>query len=172
MTTTARLVKRLDRVVERLGAPAVACRVDLNRLPGADADRLVALGRAVLAGAAPPAEVEELQVLLTRSITLTSDVGIARPFVMPPCLQIYWRLQKFSDTGFSLPGGNYRFNALCFADRERMMDLNFNYGWEPEAEEVWIVPLEDWDRGDLEQLFGLLWRSTPGGERAMWWRRE
>ena len=101
-------------------------------------------------------------------MTLTSADGISSPFVMPRGLELYWRLQKFANSGFTLPGGNYRFNGLCFAHRERLMDLSQQYGWEPEADSVCVAPLVDWEGDDLEELFGLLWRATPQIERNMW----
>ena len=158
--TTARLSARVDRLAARLGPTEAAYRVDLNLLTGAEADRLVVLGYAYVAGDASPDEAEELRGLLARSLKLTSDGSFPPPFPVPNSLQRYWRLLKFADSGFTLPGGNYRFNGLCFADRERLMDLSQQYGWEPEADIVCIAPLVDWEEDDLEELSGLLCRAT------------
>ena len=42
------------------------------------------------------------------------------------------------------------------------------YGWEPEADAVCIVPLVEWEEGDLEELFRMLWRAASRIERSMW----
>lgn len=127
-----------------------------------------ALEYAFLQGLMTPDETEELRGLLERSLTLTSDGGILPPFLVPRSLEQLWWRQKFAETGFDPPGGIYRFNALCCADRERLVDLSQQYGWEPEADTICIAPLAEWDEDDLKEPFGLLWRATPRIERSMW----
>lgn len=165
--TTARLAARLDRVSARVGVPEPNYRVDLNLLSGAEADRLVMLGYAYVAGEASPDEADELRGLLSRSLTLTSDGRVPPPFPVPNSLQRYWRFQKFADTGVSLPGGNYTFNNLSLGDRERLIELCKRYGWKPEAETVSIAPLAEWDDDDLEELRSLLLHAIPESERGM-----
>ena len=168
--TTVRLAARLDRVTARIRVPEPDYRVDLNLLSGAEADRLVMLGYAYVAGEASPDETEELRCLLRASLTLTSDGRVPPPFPVPSSLQRYWRLQKFADTGFSLPGGNYSFSRLSFGDRARLMELCEEYGWEPEADTVSIASLAEWDEGDLAELQHLFWLATSEQERPMWSR--
>lgn len=170
--TTVRLAARLDRVTARIRVPEPDYRVDLNLLTGAEADRLVMLGYAFLADTATPNETEELGCLLRASLTLTSDGRVPPPFPVPISLQMYWRFQKFADTGFSLPSGNYTFSRLSFGDRVRLMELCKQYGWEPLAEVICIAPLAEWDDGDLEELSRLLWQATSEIERDMWERRD
>jgi hypothetical protein len=169
---TARLSARVDRLSARMGSPEAHYRVDLNLLTGAEADRLVALGYAYVAGTTSADEAEELRGLLACSLTLTSDGGFPSPFFVPRSLERYWRLQTVATSGFILPGGNYRFNGLCFADRERLMDLSQRYGWEPEEDSVCIVPLAEWEQDDVEGLCRLLWQATSEQERSMWERRD
>lgn len=159
--TTARLAERLGKVSARIRVPEPNYRVDLNLLSGAEADRFVALAYAYVAGEASPDDVAELGGLLRASLTLTMGGRMPPPFSVPISLQRYWRHQKFAETGFSLPGGNYTFNNLSFGDRERLMELCEKYGWQHEADAVSIAPLAELDEGDLEELRRLLWRSIP-----------
>jgi hypothetical protein len=169
--TTARLVARLDRVLARIRVPEPELRVDLNLLSGPDADRLVALGYACVAGEASSDQKEEFDILVRACLTLTTDGKVPPPFPIPCSLQRYWRFQKFVDTGFTLPGGNYTFNSLSFSDRERLIELCQQYGSIPAADTVSIAPLAEWGHGDVVELFRLLWEATSEIERDMWVRK-
>lgn len=170
--TTRRLAARLDRVSARVTVPEPDCRVDLNLLSGAEADRLVGLLYAFVADTASSEEAEELVCLLRASLKLTTDGKVPPPFLVPSSLQRYWRFQKFADAGGWLPGGNYTFNHLCFEDRERLLTLSNRYGWDPEGDTATISPLQEWDQDDLGELCDLLYQATSEQERRMWSHRH
>lgn len=168
MSATARLGRRVSTVEQRSGHAHARLRIDLDRLTGVKADRLRVLVSRSLAGITTDAEASELKCLLYACLTLSEPTKVRNRFCVPKSLERYWRMQKYADTGYELPGGNYRFNGLWYADREQLLNLCRAYGWEPNDPEVCMSPLEGWARGDLEKLAEVLWWATPEMERAMW----
>ena len=83
----------------------------------------------------------------------------------PRGLQLYWRHQRFVNGEIELPLGNYDFRNLTFAAQARFQILCTQHGWEPEAEEVEIVPLSLWCEDDLSELCGLLKCAIPASEK-------
>lgn len=168
MSATARLGRRVSTVEQRSGHPQANLRIDVDRLTGAQADRLRVLVSRSLASITTDAEASELKCLLYACLTLSEPTKVRNRFCVPKSLERYWRMQKYADTGYELPGGNYKFNGLSYADRERLLHLCRFYGWDQEDPEPSIIPLNVWSASDLEVLADVLWGATPAIERKMW----
>ncbi len=165
MSKAARLGRRVANVEQRSGYVQARLRIDLDRLTGAQADRLRVLASQSLAGVTTDAEAAELKSLLYTSLTFSERTTPRNRFFVPKSLERYWRMQKYADTGYELPGGNYRFNCLSYAERERLLDLCRMHGWEPHEPEICIAPLGEWSKDHLNTLAGLLWQATPSIKR-------
>ncbi len=69
------------------------------------------------------------------------------------------------------PAGNYCFQLLKLANRERLMELCESYGWEPDSEDVDVAPIEEWSEDDYRELWALL-ASAVSPEEQRYWKAE
>lgn len=170
--STSRLRRRVACVEERFGVPETRLRIDVSALTGAEADRLRLLVSRSEANSATDAELDELNSLLATTLTVDDGTSGPSPFTVPKALERYWRFQSHVAPDWELPGGNYRFQSLSYAARERLLELCIQYGWQPDANVVCIASLSDWAEGDRETLADILWDATSVLEQEMWGRRS
>ena len=147
------LKARLDRMEATRAAP-VACP-DLSHLEGWEIDRLRELSE-LLKLKGPVPLLNEVGEIVARCPLLPPGVENTslRPR-FPQSLIRYWRWQGAVDP--RLPRGSFNAHKLCYASRDRLIELCLEYGWDDETDETDAIrPTDQWRDADLAELTEIL----------------
>jgi hypothetical protein len=149
----SRLLKaRLDRIEAAIGA--APREPDLSYLEGWEIDRLLEL-RELLEKGPTPQLLEEFEEIVARCPILPPGIETRLRPSFPQSLIRYWRWQGSVDP--RLPRGYFSARKLCYASRDRLIELCLEYGWDDETGETdAILPIDQWQSADLAELTGIL----------------
>jgi hypothetical protein len=149
----SRLKARLDRIDAAIGAAPPVCH-DLSHLEGWEIDRLRELNELVRLKGPTRQLLNEAGEIVARCPILPPGVETKLRPRFPLSLIRYWRSQGSVDP--RVPRGYFN-HKLCYASRDRLIELCLEYGWNDETGETdAILPIDQWRDADLAELTGIL----------------